>query len=54
MIYQYYSMIGLVADIIGAFILFKTGLPIMPPELTWGRSSKEELDQPENIKKNIY
>jgi hypothetical protein len=39
MIYQYYSMLGLFADILGAFILFKTGLPLMPPEMTWGSSS---------------
>ncbi len=32
-------MIGLFANIVGAFILFKTGLPLMPPEMTWGGSS---------------
>lgn len=31
-------MIGLFADILGVF-LFKTGLPLMPPEMTWGGSS---------------
>ena len=32
-------MIGLFANIVGAFILFKTGLPLMLPEMTWGGPS---------------
>jgi hypothetical protein len=52
MIYQYYSMLGLFADILGAFILFKTGLPLMPPEMTWGSSSEEEVEFPKKLSKN--